>query len=408
MSKNFELLQKIGGDEKLFRPVTATVDDFAENHKEEKSPLDGDFRDRFLQNASLPDVFQTASEPASRVPAAISELQPGRVEESKQGVSENNPIAQTMQAFRSASKAIASPAASPRLHNSAAAQPTSPGSLPKLPRRPNRAISAPPAQPSPEPVSGSGKESQAKLLRRNLPKFDWMGVLKAEAKSWKWKTQSRNSHHEKNLEAIARAEEMKLVQRVFPETREDAPRVAIFADLETEAGCARICAHTGEMLAARAEGPVCIVDANFGSPRLHNYFDVENLKGLAEAVFESGPVENFAQQVPGSDLWLMPSGGAGAQLNFAAMANGLRSRITELRAAFRYVVIHAGSFRLEANAMLLSRWADGIVLVVEANSTRREAAKRAKEDLVAANVNLLGVVLNNRTFPIPEAIYRKL
>jgi Mrp family chromosome partitioning ATPase len=90
------------------------------------------------------------------------------------------------------------------------------------------------------------------------------------------------------------------------------------------------------------------------------------------------------------------------------IADGLRVRITELRAAFRYVIIYAGPLRLETSAMLISRWTDGVVLVVEANSTRRETAKRVKESLQAANVSLLGVVLNNRTFPIPEAIYSRL
>jgi len=47
-------------------------------------------------------------------------------------------------------------------------------------------------------------------------------------------------------------------------------------------------------------------------------------------------------------------------------------------------------------------------LVVEANLTRREVARKAKESLESANVRLLGAVLNNRTFPIPETIYRNI
>jgi len=48
------------------------------------------------------------------------------------------------------------------------------------------------------------------------------------------------------------------------------------------------------------------------------------------------------------------------------------------------------------------------VLVLEANATRKDAARRVKEILDAANVRVLGVVLNNRTFPIPDAIYQRL
>jgi Mrp family chromosome partitioning ATPase len=40
--------------------------------------------------------------------------------------------------------------------------------------------------------------------------------------------------------------------------------------------------------------------------------------------------------------------------------------------------------------------------------TRREAARTAKENLFAANVNVLGAVLNNHRFSIPETLYRRL
>jgi Mrp family chromosome partitioning ATPase len=90
------------------------------------------------------------------------------------------------------------------------------------------------------------------------------------------------------------------------------------------------------------------------------------------------------------------------------MADGLRVRIKELRETFRYVVIHSGPIRLETSPTLLSRWTDGVVLVVEANATRRDTARRVREILDAAKVRVLGVILNNRTFPIPDAIYRRL
>jgi succinoglycan biosynthesis transport protein ExoP len=51
---------------------------------------------------------------------------------------------------------------------------------------------------------------------------------------------------------------------------------------------------------------------------------------------------------------------------------------------------------------------DGMVLVVEANLTRRVAAQKVKEKLHAANARLLGAVLSQRTFPIPQTIYKKL
>jgi|SRR5579862_2722076 len=101
----------------------------------------------------------------------------------------------------------------------------------------------------------------------------------------------------------------------------------------------------------------------------------------------------------------MPNGRVGAQVSFPASAESLRARISELREAFRYVVIRSGPLRLDSNAMFLSSWTDGVVLVLEANSTRREAAWRVKESLESANVRLLGVVLNNHEYHMPNGFH---
>jgi hypothetical protein len=48
------------------------------------------------------------------------------------------------------------------------------------------------------------------------------------------------------------------------------------------------------------------------------------------------------------------------------------------------------------------------VLALDAHRTRRRSAMRIREQLSAANVRLLGAVLRDRVFPIPERLYRRL
>jgi Mrp family chromosome partitioning ATPase len=86
----------------------------------------------------------------------------------------------------------------------------------------------------------------------------------------------------------------------------------------------------------------------------------------------------------------------------------LRARFLELRKEFEYVLVDVPPVALDSTSALLAPFTDGVVLVVEANSTRREVARRVKESLESAHVRLLGAVLNNRTFPIPEIIYRNI
>jgi Mrp family chromosome partitioning ATPase len=109
-----------------------------------------------------------------------------------------------------------------------------------------------------------------------------------------------------------------------------------------------------------------------------------------------------------SNLWLISGHLAATNGGVTASLEQVRSQIKELPPEFAYVVINAPPVGLYSDAALLGQWANGVVLVLEANSTRRVAARKAKETLEAANVRLLGMVLNNRTFPIPEKIYRML
>jgi Mrp family chromosome partitioning ATPase len=86
----------------------------------------------------------------------------------------------------------------------------------------------------------------------------------------------------------------------------------------------------------------------------------------------------------------------------------MKERLAELRSAFDYVLIDAPPLNSYADAMVFGRLADGVVLVLEANATRREAALRVAESLRSAKISVLGAVLNKRTFPIPSALYKRL
>jgi Mrp family chromosome partitioning ATPase len=223
----------------------------------------------------------------------------------------------------------------------------------------------------------------------------------------KTRVQPGGAHRDARRELIAREEELKLVQRIFLGSG-STTRVALFSGLEQDGGCASICVRTAEILSTQAEGPVCLVDADFETPSLHEYLGLSNDKGLAEATLGSAPIQEFAQQLALPNLWFVPGGHGASRLDFAKTSDQLRTRIEELRNAYRYVVVHSGPLWLNGNAVQLSKWTDGVVLVLEANSTRRDTARRIKESLTVANAKVLGAVLNNRSYPIPAALYSRL
>jgi protein-tyrosine kinase len=222
---------------------------------------------------------------------------------------------------------------------------------------------------------------------------------------------SHSSQSPRNGRTIVQDEVMKLVQRVFIlPSGAKAPEAVAFCSVERGAGCTWVCAHASEVLADQVAGSVCVVDANFRSPSLHDYFRFKNGPGFADAVkdADSRPIHEFARRASGNHLWLITAGTANGEPNGSLNPARLRARVTELRYEFDFILFDTSAILSDGDSALLGQLTDGIILVVGSNSTRREPARMAKESFDAANVPILGAVLNRRTFPIPELIYRNL
>jgi receptor protein-tyrosine kinase len=203
-------------------------------------------------------------------------------------------------------------------------------------------------------------------------------------------------------------EALQIVQRFFMLPEADAPRVVVFAGVDHGNGCSQVSASVAETLAANTPSRVCLVEANFRTPSLPAYFGIGNDQGFSEALMREGNIESFTTQVGNDDLWLMSSGSLPLASPMSLGVANLERRLRDLRAAFDYVIVDAPPLASYADAISLARWADGVMLVLEANSTRREAAKEAADTLRAAEVKVLGAVLNKRTQPAPKHLYSKL
>jgi polysaccharide biosynthesis transport protein len=219
-----------------------------------------------------------------------------------------------------------------------------------------------------------------------------------------WKSSSCVSH---GVDERSREQLAKLVHQLF--LLPGAPRVVVFAGVDEGDGCSWMTAHTAQMLAAQVSGTVCLLDANLHSPSLHEHFGVGNHRGLSDALRDSGPLRGFLQQLPEArNLWLLSCGSTPAQGETLLSSEKMRLRIAQLRSEFDYLLIDAPALNLYNDAILLGQAADGVALIVQEQSTRKESARKALQDLQQANVCLLGAVLNKRTFPIPNALYKRV
>jgi Mrp family chromosome partitioning ATPase len=211
-----------------------------------------------------------------------------------------------------------------------------------------------------------------------------------------------------SLEPAVREEAQKLVQFLFLGCHKAAPKAVVFAAVDANIGCSWLSAVTAKVLASSVPGSVCLVEGNLRSPSLARALGVDCDRGLVDSLREDGSIREFTKQIGMERVWLLSAGTPVQDSMTLLNSDRIKERVGELRLGFDYLIMDAPPMNSFADGMALGRLVDGVVLVLEANSTRREAALRVTESLRTTKIPILGAVLNNRTFPIPEAVYKRL
>lgn len=86
----------------------------------------------------------------------------------------------------------------------------------------------------------------------------------------------------------------------------------------------------------------------------------------------------------------------------------LKEILSYLKQNFDLILIDCANLQVTHNVEILSSYADGVILVVSEGKTRYPMIKEQLIPLVSRNVNILGAILNKRSFPIPKILYKIL
>ncbi|MDQ6672711.1 MAG: CpsD/CapB family tyrosine-protein kinase [Chloroflexota bacterium] len=153
---------------------------------------------------------------------------------------------------------------------------------------------------------------------------------------------------------------------------------------------------TANLAIALAEGGhrVIIVDADLRRPGMHTLFGLDRGDGLSNVLLgDQAQLPLLETQTPG--LRLLTSGPTPTNPLEALASRRFDHVLTLARAQAEFVLVDAPPAGALADAAVLAPRLDGILLVVSAGRTKRELARRAREQLDRVNANLLGVVLTD-------------
>jgi capsular exopolysaccharide synthesis family protein len=145
---------------------------------------------------------------------------------------------------------------------------------------------------------------------------------------------------------------------------------------------------------AEGGGRVIVIDADLRRPMMHALFGLERQDGLASVLLgEQSQLPLQDTQAPG--VRVLTCGQAPANPLEVLASRRIEHVLSLARAQAEFVLVDTTPAGALADAIVLAPRLDGIVLVVSAGRTKRDMARRAREQLERVNANLLGVVLTD-------------
>lgn len=137
---------------------------------------------------------------------------------------------------------------------------------------------------------------------------------------------------------------------------------------------------------------VLLMDADLRRPSIDGAFGLPQENGLSEGLLPGGEQRLKSHRVT-SRLMVLTSGRPTADPMAALTSERMRQLLHEARQAFDWVIVDTPPVGLLSDASLIAEMADGVLLVVRANSTDFDLVQRAVETL--GKERIVGVVLNH-------------
>ena len=175
------------------------------------------------------------------------------------------------------------------------------------------------------------------------------------------------------------------------------PKIIVLTSANVGEGKSTTTANLGVTL-AQADKNVLILDCDLRSPRLHSLFEVDNTRGLVDILAGGDRIEEVWRE-PMPRLKLICAGTPPPNPAELLSSRRLAEFLAEMRRRFDYVLLDTPPVGVSDSAVLAAN-GDGVLLILDSQSTRKGALRHALRTLRGVGANVLGTVMNN--FEVPK------
>jgi capsular exopolysaccharide synthesis family protein len=179
------------------------------------------------------------------------------------------------------------------------------------------------------------------------------------------------------------------------------PSVIVLTSPGPKEGKSTTCANLGVVL-AQAGKRTLIMDCNFRKPVLHEIFGLPNSSGLVNILTGEHNSQGAVLEEPFPNLKVATPGRIPHNPTELLSSGSFAQFVDQARQGFDYVLIDSPHLLMDsypigpsADPVILATQADGVLLVLDAHSTREEPLREAVRALKSVRANIIGAVVNN-------------
>jgi Mrp family chromosome partitioning ATPase len=211
-------------------------------------------------------------------------------------------------------------------------------------------------------------------------------------------------------------------QRLFADLRriwenlllrsEEGVRSVLFCGATRGEGATFVAYHMAQYLAEINDLRTLYVDTNLDCPKNDVLpKEITPDQGLLSHICGGVPLEVLIQGTFHPKLYILPAGGGSADdVSKPALLN--RPTVERLlrygKDSFDCTILNGQPVTTHPLVIELARLVDRVALVCRYGWSRREVSQQAVNDLMEAGVTQVGVILNDRQYPIPSGLYKVL
>ena len=221
----------------------------------------------------------------------------------------------------------------------------------------------------------------------------------------KRKTKKYKSHENMDLTSRYARSFQKISNQLYGIMKNSNLKSVVITGIEGSKEDAVTISDLGLYLSCNTDCKVLLIDADLRFSMVSELFGMSDTSGLAE-VLEGKIRYEDAVQDAGSNLFVLPAGktslNPGNLLELVAM-NDLLNIAKE---HYEMIFINCGDIKNSADVNVLLPFTNDLVIILNEGKVKRQVVKHLIAPLEQKNVNIIGVILNNCRYAIPEIIYK--